>query len=163
MARRALIIDDDESVRFVLRNALADTGWQVAEIEDGSEAEDALKATSYSLIVLDLHMPGMNGFEVLRKLRSHDRVGKRTWKTRPDVPVLVISGHAEQAGLSFAERIGADASLTKPFEIADVQRIAHELEGRKRQIGAVKTAPAQEQCAPAARASGPPAMKRRKA
>ena len=132
MIRRALLIDDDESVRFVLRNALAETGWQVTEIDDGSEAEDALATRRYDLVVLDLYMPGMNGFEVLRRLRHYDPAGTPMWKTRADVPVMVVSGQAEAESLTFAERIGADACLTKPFDIADVQRIARELEHKPR-------------------------------
>jgi CheY-like chemotaxis protein len=132
MTRRALLIDDDESIRFVLRNALAETGWQVTEIDDGCEAEAALAARRYDLVVLDLYMPGMNGFEVLRRLRRDDPAAKTTWKTRADVPVMVVSGQAEEESLSFASRIGADACLTKPFEIANVQRLARELEGKPR-------------------------------
>ena len=132
MTRRALLIDDDDSVRFVLRNALAETGWQVTEIDDGCEAEGALAARRFDLVVLDLYMPGMNGFEVLRRLRRYDPAGTPVWKTRADVPVLVVSGQAEGESLSFAERIGADACLTKPFDIADVQRIARQLEHKPR-------------------------------
>lgn len=132
MARRALIIDDDDSIRFVLRNALAENGWHVTEIDDGCEAEGELAARRYQLVVLDLYMPGMNGFEVLRRLRRRDGSAAPTWKTRADVPVMVVSGQAEEESLAFAERIGADACLTKPFEIADVQRIARELEDKPR-------------------------------
>jgi CheY-like chemotaxis protein len=134
MTRRALVIDDDQSIRFVLRNALAEIGWHVTEIDDGSEAENQLTARRYQLVVLDLYMPGMNGFEVLRRLRRHGGGVTPTWKTRPDVPVMVVSGQAEEESLAFAERIGADACLTKPFDIADVQRIARELEEKPRTI-----------------------------
>ena len=134
MTRRALLIDDDESIRFVLRNALTEVGWQVSEIDDGCEAEDALAARRYDLVVLDLYMPGMNGFEVLRRLRRDDPALTSAWKTRPDVPVMVVSGQAEQDGLAFAERIGADACLTKPFDVSDVQRIARELEEKPRTV-----------------------------
>lgn len=132
MARSALLIDDDESVRFVLRNALMESGWSITELDDGCEAAGALASRAYDLVVLDLHMPGMNGFEVLRQLRRYDLTSTPVWKTRSDVPVMVISGQAEEASLSFAARIGANACLTKPFNVADVQRIAHELEEKRR-------------------------------
>lgn len=134
MARRALLIDDDASVRFVLRNALTETGWQVTEIDDGCEAEETLALQRFNLVVLDLYMPGMNGFEVLRRLRGNDPTVTSVWKTRPDVPVMVISGEAQKDGLSFAERIGADACVAKPFDIEDVQRIARELEEKPRTL-----------------------------
>jgi CheY-like chemotaxis protein len=115
-----------------LRNALTDTGWQITEIDDGCEAEAALAKHRFDLVILDLYMPGMNGFEVLRQLRHYDPAGTPVWKTRADVPVLVVSGQAEEESLSFATRIGADACLTKPFDVADVQRIARELEDKPR-------------------------------
>lgn len=136
MPRRALLIDDDASVRFVLRNALTETGWQVTEIDDGCEAEDALARQRFNLVVLDLYMPGMNGFEVLRRLRGKDPTVTSVWRTRPDVPVMVISGEAQQDGLSFAARIGADVCVTKPFDIDDVQRIARELDEKPRTLPA---------------------------
>jgi CheY-like chemotaxis protein len=138
MIGKALIIDDDEAVRFVLRQALADDGWSVVEIDDGSEAEPSLAADAYDLIVLDLYMPGMNGFEVLRRIRRYPPVTAPAWKTRPDVPVLVVSGEAAAEGLSFARRVGADACLSKPFDVAQVQ-----LTARRLRDASLQTAPAE--------------------
>ena len=86
MPGKALIIDDDQSIRFVLRNALTQTGWTVSEIEDGADAEARLAAERYDLIVLDLYMPGMNGYEVLRRLRRYEPVLEPVWKTPARLP-----------------------------------------------------------------------------
>ena len=123
---RALIVDDDDSVRFVLRRALSGSGWRVADVSDGAEVEQRLQREPFDLVLLDLYMPGMNGFEVLRRLRRHDQQVLPEWKTAADVKVLVISA-ANTEGLDFARRIGADAYLNKPFEIADVLRTVKEL------------------------------------
>jgi CheY-like chemotaxis protein len=114
--RRALIVDDDLAIRFVLRHALAGDGWEVEEVDDGAIVEERLEATRYDLLVLDLYMPGMNGFEVLRRIRG----GVHTWRTATDVRIVVLSGAAGRDGLAFASRLGADACLGKPFELADV-------------------------------------------
>jgi CheY-like chemotaxis protein len=126
MPGKALIVDDDESVRFVLRQALADTGWTLGEVDDGTAVEAELAKHRFDLLVLDIYMSGMNGYEVLRRLRRNP-LKASGWKTRADVPVLVISGEAENEGLAFAKRIGANAALKKPFDVVDVQRTAREL------------------------------------
>jgi CheY-like chemotaxis protein len=120
VASKALIVDDDQSVRFVLRQALLQSGWSVAEVDDGSLVEEQLETSRYDLLLLDLYMPGMNGFEVLRRIRRPFAGVSPVWKTPPTVGIIVLSGAAGREGLAFASRLGADACLPKPFELADV-------------------------------------------
>jgi CheY-like chemotaxis protein len=120
VTRRALIVDDDRSVRFVVRQALLSQGWQVEEADDGSAVEDRLESTRYDLLLLDLYMPGMNGYEVLRRIRQPHAGVLPVWKTKPDVRIVVLSGAAGQGGLDFAERLGADSCIKKPFDVADL-------------------------------------------
>jgi CheY-like chemotaxis protein len=117
MKRRALVVDDDDGVRFVLREALRRRGWVVAEVSDGAEVEEEIERERYDLILLDLFMPGMNGYEVLRRLRHRAPGTLPTSKTPSDVRVIVLSGGADQAGFEFARRIGADACLPKPVDL----------------------------------------------
>jgi len=117
---RALIVDDDRSIRFVLREALRGHGWTVDEVEDGAVVEEELERHRYDLLLLDLYMPGMNGFEVLRRIRQPHAGVLPVWKTPPTVGIIVLSGAAGRDGLSFAARLGANACMEKPFEIADL-------------------------------------------
>jgi CheY-like chemotaxis protein len=117
---QALIVDDDQSVRFVLRRALQDGGWTVREVDDGSVVEEELEQRRYDLLLLDLYMPGMNGFEVLRRIRQPHAGVLPLWKTPPTVGIVVLSGAAAGDALRFASRLGADACVRKPFEIDDV-------------------------------------------
>jgi CheY-like chemotaxis protein len=119
MAQRALIVDDDPSLRFVIREALAGAGWTTVEAEDGSQVVERIDAERFDLIVLDLYMPGMNGFEVLRRIRRGSQVLPRR-KTARDVRIVVLSGAAGESGLDFARKIGADVCLEKPFEMEDL-------------------------------------------
>ena len=130
VARRALIVDDDRSVRFVLREALLGHGWEVEEADDGSQVEERLESTRYDLLMLDLYMPGMNGYEVLRRIRQPHSGVHAVWKTLPTVRIVVLSGAAGQGGLDFAERLGADSCLAKPFEVADIVAAAGGRSGR---------------------------------
>jgi len=117
---RALIVDDDQSIRFVLRQMLRERGWQVEEVDDGVVVEDWLERLRFDLLLLDLYMPGMNGFEVLRRIRRPHAGVLPVWKTPPDVGIVVLSGAAGRDGLSFAARLGADACLQKPFDVAEL-------------------------------------------
>jgi CheY-like chemotaxis protein len=80
---RALLIDDDEVVRQSVRHALEPIGWQVTEAENGQAALDSLLAARPDVIILDLMMPKMDGFEFLAELR-----GRPGWQ---DIPVMVIT------------------------------------------------------------------------
>jgi CheY-like chemotaxis protein len=124
-ARRALVVDDEASIRFVVSSALKERGWEVEVVDDGVAVEDALQNQRFDLIVLDLMMPGMNGFEVLRQMRSGAGAG---WKTQPPVRVVALSGKTGDEGLEFARRMGADAVLGKPFEVEELWRAVEEQE-----------------------------------
>ena len=126
------IVDDDQSVRVVLRGALREHGWLVAEVDDGAVVEEQLERQRYDLLLLDLYMPGMNGFEVLRRIRQPHAGVLPLWKTPHSVGIIVLSGAAGDDGLSFAARLGADACLQKPFEIADVLTAVRDLTCRVR-------------------------------
>jgi CheY-like chemotaxis protein len=80
---RALLVDDDEVVRRGVRNALEPIGWQVTEAENGQVAVEALATAQPDVIILDLMMPKMDGFEFLDELRS-----RPDWQ---DIPVVVIT------------------------------------------------------------------------
>jgi signal transduction histidine kinase/DNA-binding response OmpR family regulator len=78
-----LVVDDDPKTRDMLRRTLQKVGWTVAEAANGSEAMEALARANPALVLLDLMMPGMDGFEVLERLR-----GDETWR---EVPVIIIT------------------------------------------------------------------------
>jgi CheY-like chemotaxis protein len=80
---KALLVDDDEVVRRGVRQALEPIGWQVTEAENGQVAVEALTAARPDVIILDLMMPKMDGFEFLDELRS-----RPDWQ---EIPVVVIT------------------------------------------------------------------------
>lgn len=80
---QVLVVDDDPKTRDMLRRTLQKAGWTVAEAANGSEAIEALQRAKPALVLLDLMMPGMDGFEVLERLH-----GDETWR---EVPVIIIT------------------------------------------------------------------------
>jgi len=106
---RVLIVDDEPQIRRALRTALAGHGYQVEVAEDGETALTALAARLPDVVVLDLVMPGVNGFDVLRLTR--------TWST---VPIIVLSARGQERDKVEALDLGADDYLTKPFGMAEL-------------------------------------------
>ena len=105
MADTVLIVDDDESVQTMLYKVIRSNGLN-AEIASGGE--EALKLASrhhFDLILLDVNMPGMDGFQVVQQLRSRDI---RT-------PIIIVSGRQEDYDTLYGLDIGADDYVTKPF------------------------------------------------
>ena len=80
---QVLVVDDDAGTRDLLRRTLAKAGWSIGEAANGAECLDALQRLCPSVVLLDLMMPGMDGFEVLERMRRHDAWG--------DIPVIVIT------------------------------------------------------------------------
>lgn len=102
--RAILVVDDDPHVLYALRVALEARGYAVHTAQSGAAALEAAAAVRPDAVVLDLAMPGMDGLQVLQRLRSWSRV-----------PVIVLSGRADEADKVVALDTGADDYLTKPF------------------------------------------------
>lgn len=99
-----LVVDDDGHIREVVRFALERDGHAVTEATDGSAALESVAASAPDLVVLDVVMPGVDGLEVCRRLRSSS-----------SVPILVLSSRDEEFDRILGLELGADAYLTKPF------------------------------------------------
>jgi DNA-binding response OmpR family regulator len=109
-----LVVDDDVKVLTFLHHTLKRGGFHVLAASDGAEVPDLLSRNHVDALVLDLQMPGVNGWEVLRKLRpGADLQKRRATKVRPKV--VVVSARTEEETEAFARRLGADAYLTKPL------------------------------------------------
>jgi CheY-like chemotaxis protein len=111
---RALVVEDERLVRSVVRRALARADFDVLEAEHGQAALELARATELDLVVSDVRMPIMGGFELVRHLRLE----------QPDLPVVMLSGDFELAPGQTAEDLGVFALIRKPFSVDELQRIA---------------------------------------
>ena len=107
--RSVLVTDDDGATRFLIRAALEQDGWVVEEAADGSQACASLDRVRPDLVLLDVDMPGVDGFKTCAHLRSLD--GGQL------VPVLMITGVDDQESVNRAYEAGATDFLSKPFNI----------------------------------------------
>lgn len=123
---RVLIVDDEPPIRRFLRTSLASQKYLIEEAVDGQSALDIAKKMPLDLIVLDLGLPGMDGFEVIHNLRE----------TGFDVPIVVLSSRTDEAGKVRALDLGADDYVTKPFGVDELlARIRAALRHRLQQQG----------------------------
>jgi signal transduction histidine kinase len=102
-----LVVDDDEGNRDVLSRRLEKQGYTVATAENGRQALEMLEANPYDLVLLDIMMPEVDGYEVLRSLKADERLRH--------VPVIMISALNEMESVARCIEMGADDYLTKPF------------------------------------------------
>ena len=111
-AGTVLIIDDDDDARALLRRLLTSEGFHVEEATDGNSGLALARTLRPSAITLDILMPGMDGWEVLKQLRSDEELA--------DTPVIMVTVTREK---QLAMTLGASEYLTKPIERRDLRRI----------------------------------------
>jgi DNA-binding response OmpR family regulator len=109
---KILIVDDDNAVQMTLRLLLEGAGYNVVVAGDGRHGLDLINAEAFDLLILDIFMPGTDGFETLRVVRQQ----------KPSLPIIAISGRPIPADaddgpdfLVMATKLGAIRSLHKPF------------------------------------------------
>lgn len=105
MADTVLIVDDDTSIQTMLYKIIKSNGLDAEIASSGEIALDMIKETAYDVILLDINMHGMDGFEVITTLRNR---GVKT-------PIIVVSGRKEDYDTLYGLDIGADDYVTKPF------------------------------------------------
>ena len=104
MGTRILTVEDDERIRTAVKLALEDEGWEVEEADSGEEALNAFTRKPADVVLIDIMLPGIDGFDVCRSLR---RVS--------DVPIVMVTARADTHDVVAGLEAGADDYLTKPF------------------------------------------------
>jgi CheY-like chemotaxis protein len=118
--KKILIVEDDDDSREMLAFLLAGRGYHISCAEDGQTALSLLQSESPELIITDISMPGMDGIDLIKRLRQ-----QRQWQS---IPILVMS--AFRSGMvSQAMEAGANAATSKPLEIEKLFEMIHQLTG----------------------------------
>jgi two-component system, OmpR family, alkaline phosphatase synthesis response regulator PhoP len=124
-----LVVEDDPTLRLGLQKTLRSAGFQVATAKTGAEGLEAALARRPDLVLLDVMLPGMNGFEICEELRRND----------PDLPILMVTAKGEEQDRVRGLRLGADDYIVKPFGIAELlARVDAAL--RRRRLAEAETA-----------------------
>jgi two-component system, NtrC family, nitrogen regulation response regulator NtrX len=110
MAKQILVVDDEERIRQSLNGILKDEGYEVVESKDGAQALKQLESDPPDLVLLDIWMPGMDGMEVLERMKGQI----------PNLPVIMISGHGNIELAVKAVKLGAYDFIEKPLSLEKV-------------------------------------------
>jgi DNA-binding response OmpR family regulator len=105
VATRILTVEDDERIRTAVKLALEDEGWKVDEAETGEDALERFSQSPTDVVLIDIMLPGVDGFEVCRSIR---RIS--------DVPIIMVTARDDTHDIVAGLEAGADDYLTKPFQ-----------------------------------------------
>ena len=117
---KILLADDEPDITDPLKEHLFIEGYDVKTVYDGEEAISSFFKDKYDLIILDLYMPKIDGFEVLRKIKSDS----------PSTKIIILSGHTFPENLKKCKSLGAEIILPKPSSIKEILDAIHELTER---------------------------------
>jgi CheY-like chemotaxis protein len=122
VAKSILAIDDEPSILKMLKIALEKQGYEVSTAGDGQEALDEIRSERPDLILLDLKMPRLGGYQLFAQLKSNPDL--------KDIPIIVITAltqDSEHDDDEWARRMGAEGFLTKPFDVEELSRRVEEV------------------------------------
>ncbi len=129
VATRVLVAEDDEISATILIHRLEKEGLEVVSFDNGQEAYEAALAETPNLVILDVKMPGLDGFEVLERLRKNPRYA--------NIPIIMLTSMGQEADVVRGFRLGADDYILKPFSPTELSARVRRLLRRGRSPSAV--------------------------
>lgn len=108
--RRILVVDDEDALRTVLSGELVSEGYDVGTAADGDEAIASIQKEGFDLVLLDIKMPRMNGFEVLKFIKEK----------YPRTKVVMLTGFADLKNAIESKKLGAEDFVSKPYDLVDL-------------------------------------------
>lgn len=122
MAARVLVVEDSSVIRRLIEVCLRPASLDLIMAEDGPSGLERVRSEHPDLVVLDIGLPVMDGWQVLDEIRRDPHLSQ--------LPVLVLTAHAEEESRRRADEGGADAFVTKPFQPSDLRQEVLRLLGR---------------------------------
>ena len=113
MNNRILLVDDEETIRYVLRETLISEGYNVDIAEDAFQALERFKLASYDLIITDIKMKGMNGIQLIREIKRSDL----------DLKIIIITAYGSLETVKEAAKLGVVEMISKPFKIQEIKDV----------------------------------------
>ena len=117
--KRILIVEDEENITILLTFLLEQSGYTVDSVTEGELALGQVISNTPDVLILDVMLPGIDGFEVLRQVRQDARVG--------DLPILMLTAKGQKEDQEYALTLGANKYITKPFSNTDLVAAVNQL------------------------------------
>lgn len=114
---RLLIVDDQKGIRRLLTEVFLEYGYEIDSCANGIKALEVIPEFKPDLIIMDVKMPGMNGIDVLKKLRETDK----------DIRVIMMTAYGDQHYINQAETLGVARFLIKPFDLNELKEQVEEI------------------------------------
>lgn len=108
---KIIVVEDDSDINALIAYNLRKEGFSVEQVFDGYEASGKLRSENFNIAIVDIMLPGLNGFDICREIKSGDSSSFGTF-------VIVVSAKASQQDKLYAHIMGADCYFAKPFSIA---------------------------------------------
>lgn len=118
--RTVLVAEDDPDVRLLIRTKMEMSGYRVVATADGQQTVEAARDERPDIILMDLHLPRLNGFSVARFIRQQEEGARR-------VPIIVVSGHDPAIHRNLALAAGCNAFVTKPIDFKRLEELMERL------------------------------------
>ena len=125
---RILLVDDEQSIQTLLSYPLRQEGFEVVSAHDGAEALERAREQSFDLVVLDVMLPKLDGFEVCRELRA-----------RSSVPIIMLTAKDEEFDTVLGLELGADDYITKPFSMREFRSRVKAVLRRSERLAATRS------------------------
>ncbi|MED4266940.1 response regulator [Priestia megaterium] len=116
LAEKILIVDDQYGIRILLTEVLQKEGYTTFQAANGFQAIDITKEQAPNLVLLDMKIPGMDGIEILKRLKQHDET----------IKVIIMTAYGELDMIQEAKDLGALTHFAKPFDIDEIRKVVRE-------------------------------------
>jgi len=116
LAEKILIVDDQYGIRILLTEVLQKEGYTTFQAANGFQAIDITKEQAPDLVLLDMKIPGMDGIEILKRLKQHDET----------IKVIIMTAYGELDMIQEAKDLGALTHFAKPFDIDEIRKVIRE-------------------------------------
>lgn len=117
--RTILVIDDDETMRSALRRIFEAEDFRVITAADGTQLSEVLDDSPIDLVILDVGLPWLNGYELAKLLKEHEDLKK--------IPLIFVSAKTSELDIKRGFGVGADDYIKKPFEVEQIKKTVHTL------------------------------------
>ena len=119
MGKSIITVDDSSTMRRMVSFTLKSAGYDVLEANDGAEALNLLRARPVDMVISDINMPNMNGFQLLTEIKKDERL--------KHLPVLMVTAEARKEDIVLAAQSGAAGYIVKPFTKATLEDKVHHI------------------------------------